>query len=100
MPGDDALRERSRPVLDRRMSRADAIIYDKPGHLIRRLDQYLQLGIPLVWVIDPEGRFVTVYQPDEMQKTLDEKDELTGEDVLPEFRCRVGNLFAVPGASA
>jgi Uma2 family endonuclease len=70
--------------------------HDKPGDLLRRLDQYLQFGISLVWVVDPEGRFLTAYQPDKMQKIFDEEDELTAEDVLPEFRCRVADFFAVP----
>ena len=39
---------------------------------------------------------VAVYQPGEFPEP-DETDELTGNSVLPEFRCRVAEFFAVPG---
>lgn len=70
---------------------------DRPGKTTRRIGQYLRRGIPLVWVIDPEDRLMTVYRPDEFPKVLDETDELLGNGVLPDFRCRVAELFSLPG---
>jgi len=70
---------------------------DRPGKTNRRIEQYLRRGIPLVWVIDPEERIVTVYKPNEFHKVLDETDQLTGNGVLPEFSCRVADLFIIPG---
>lgn len=70
---------------------------DRPGKTNRRIEQYLRRGVPLVWLIDPEDRIVTVYRPNEFHKVLDETDELTGNGVLPEFSCRVADLFALPG---
>jgi hypothetical protein len=35
-----------------------------------------------------------VYRRDGSQQTLREDDELTGEDLLPGFAVRVGDLFA------
>ena len=32
-----------------------------------------------------------------LPRVLDEADELDGNDVLPDFRCRVAEFFAVPG---
>jgi DNA-binding MarR family transcriptional regulator len=37
--GSNALRQKGRAVLHDRMSRTDDILYEKPGHLIRRLQQ-------------------------------------------------------------
>jgi Uma2 family endonuclease len=70
---------------------------DKAKQLNRRVDQYLRRGVPLVWEINPRQTTVTVYKPNEFHKILDETDELTGNGVLPEFSCRVADLFALPG---
>ena len=70
---------------------------DKPKQLNRRVDQYLRRGIPLIWMIYPDQRIVYVHRPTEFNKVLDESDELTGNGVLPEFSCRVADLFALPG---
>lgn len=72
---------------------------DRPGKTNRRIEQYIRRGIPLVWLVDPEDRTVTVYRPDEFHKVLDETEELTGNGVLPDFACRVAELFALPGRS-
>lgn len=70
---------------------------DTTKQLNRRMGQYLRRGVPLVWLIDPDDRTVTVYRPNEFHKVLDETDELTGNGVLPDFSCRVADLFALPG---
>jgi Uma2 family endonuclease len=51
----------------------------------------------MVWVIDPESRTLTVHRPERSPVELTEGQDLTGEDVLPEFRCRVADLFFMPG---
>ena len=58
-----------------------------------RLDDYWKVHIPLIWVVNPETRTVTVYSRGASFVRLGEDDELTGGDVLPGFRCRVGDLF-------
>jgi Uma2 family endonuclease len=57
------------------------------------VEEYLRVGVKLVWVISPESRTVRVHRPDSSDTRLHEDDELTGEDVIPGFRCRVGDLF-------
>jgi Uma2 family endonuclease len=73
---------------------------DQTTKTTRRLGQYIKRGVPLVWLVDPEVRSVTVYRADRYPQVLDETDELTGEEVLPDFRCRVAEFFAVPGATS
>lgn len=69
--------------------------WDSPGKVNRRIGQYLRRGVPLVWLVDPEPRIVTVYQPAKEHYTRDETEELTGEDVLPELRLRLVDLFTL-----
>jgi Uma2 family endonuclease len=58
-----------------------------------KVRHYLTHGVRMVWVVDPELRIVTVYRSKELARTLEETDTLSGEDVLPGFRCRVADLF-------
>jgi Uma2 family endonuclease len=73
---------------------------DRHGKTLRRIEQYHKRGVPLVWLVDPEELTVTVYRPNEFPKVLDETDELTGNGVLPDFTCRVADLFTLPGSPA
>lgn len=73
---------------------------DRDGQIIRRVEQYHRRGVPLVWVVDFEDLLVTSYRPNEFPKVLDETDTLTGNGVLPDFSCKVAELFALPGPAA
>jgi Uma2 family endonuclease len=55
---------------------------------------YLKHGVRMVWVVDPDLRIVTVYRSSELARTFEETDTITGEDVLPDFSCRVADVFA------
>ena len=59
-----------------------------------KLCEYFACGVRMVWVIDPEAQSVTVYRQADEGRVLWENATLSGEDVLPEFSCRVGDLFA------
>ena len=54
---------------------------------------WLNHGVRLVWVVQPESRTVDVYRPDEEIATLGERDSLDGLDVLPGFTCDVSAVF-------
>ena len=69
---------------------------DKAKHVTRKITDYLKNGIDLVWLIDPEARTVTVYRRDRGQYLVEESGELTGDDVLPDFRCKVADFFYLP----
>ncbi len=72
---------------------------DLATELYAKIDDYLQAGVSLVWVVDPETRVVEVYRSDGTASRLRETDELLGEDVLPGFRCRVADLFPARAAA-
>ena len=54
---------------------------------------WLNHGVRLVWVVQPETRTVDVYQPNEPIATLGEQDAIDGLDVLPGFTCEVSAVF-------
>jgi Uma2 family endonuclease len=57
--------------------------------------QYLASGTQRVWVLSPSSRLVTVYGAGGTKDEYGADDELDGGDVLPGFRARVADLFAV-----
>jgi Uma2 family endonuclease len=67
---------------------------DRVIDLEDKLDDYRDAGIPLVWLVYPPTRKVRILRPEGPPTELGPDDELTGEDVLHGFRCRVADLFA------
>jgi Uma2 family endonuclease len=61
-----------------------------------KVEEYLTAGVQLVWVLVPSTRTVLVYRPSGPGTILRASDELSGEDVLPGFRCRVSDIFQPP----
>jgi Uma2 family endonuclease len=53
--------------------------------------------VALVWLVDPEGRTVTVYRNGQLPQVLEGEDELACEEMLPGFRCRTADFFYLPG---
>ena len=62
----------------------------------REIHEYLRAGVPLVWVINPPTQVVRIHRPGGSLTDLEGQQELTGENVLPGFRCRVADLFPQP----
>ena len=59
---------------------------------------WLNHGVRLVWVVQPETRTIDVYRSDEPIATLGDEDSLDGLDVLPGFSCEVSAVFGPPPA--
>lgn len=66
---------------------------DHFSRIQKKVGHYLAKGVRLLWVVDPEDRSVTVYRPDRPMQILGEADTLSGEEVLPNFTCRVADLL-------
>ena len=62
--------------------------------LAQKVSLYLETGVRMIWVVDPERRTVRVYRLDGSELLLSENDTLHGEDVLPGFRLPVAEIFA------
>jgi Uma2 family endonuclease len=58
-----------------------------------KIDAYLAAGVPLVWVVSPRRRTVTVHAPGDEPVLLDVRQELSAEPHLPGFRVPVRRLF-------
>ncbi len=66
---------------------------DEVYDLELKVEEYLRAGVRLVWVIHPEIRTIQVIRTDGSGLRLRAGSELSGEDVLPGFRCPVDALF-------
>ena len=69
---------------------------DLSSRTIKKIEEYLQAGVSLVWIVDPAMRTVQIHRKDGSIVELHENDELTGEDVLPGFRCLVSDILPPP----
>lgn len=59
-----------------------------------KVQEYLDAGVRLIWVLNPDLQSIKVYEGDSGRTfSLSAKDELTGGNVVPGFRCPVSSLF-------
>ena len=58
-----------------------------------KVEEYLNNGFALVWVVEPGTKTVTIHRADGSLARLHAKDEITGETALPTFRCKVAEFF-------
>ena len=61
--------------------------------LEEKLEDYRKVGVPLIWVIYPNSRRVRVYRSNGLTSLLNEDDDLSGEDIIPGFRCPLHAIF-------
>lgn len=59
---------------------------DRFSAVMRKADDYLRAGTPLLWVIDPEGRTAAIFRPGRSPQLIGEDGILDGEEILPGFR--------------
>jgi Uma2 family endonuclease len=70
--------------------------HDTVYELDEKLLDYQQAGVRLIWVVNPQLRIVRIFHSDGSITQLAEKDDITGEDVLPGFSCPVREFFLTP----
>jgi Uma2 family endonuclease len=61
--------------------------------VVENLELYLESGVAVVWIVDPDLRNVTVYRPGQIETLFAASQELAGDPELPGFRVRVSDLF-------
>ena len=59
----------------------------------QRVHEFLKVGCPLVWVINPNSRMAAIYRKDGPVVEIDENAELVSEDVLPGFHCKLAEVL-------
>lgn len=58
-----------------------------------KVDEYLDAGVRLVWVIAPSNHTAKIDGNDGSVSQVDATAQLSGDDVLPGLNCQVGDLF-------
>jgi Uma2 family endonuclease len=66
---------------------------DRASEVAAKVQGWLDAGCRMVWVVDPDNLTVTVYRHRDQVAILKSSDMLVGDDVLPDFTVRVGNIF-------
>lgn len=66
---------------------------DRPKEVGRKIGEFLECGVPLVWLIDPKKETVTVYRSLSDTQRFSSSDTITAEPVLPGFSCIVSRFF-------
>jgi Uma2 family endonuclease len=67
---------------------------DRFDDVLEKVEEYLLAGCRLVWVALPRTQTILVCHSTREAKILHGDDELNGEEVLPDFACRVKEIFA------
>jgi Uma2 family endonuclease len=66
---------------------------DRPHDTRERLDDYFRASVPVVVVIDPQKKCAVIHRPSVTPVILDGDDAvLEIDDVLPGFRCSLGEI--------
>lgn len=60
----------------------------------RKLKDYFEAGVRLVWYIDPDTRTAKAYTAPAKWTDIGLDGSLLGEDVLPRFELSLAKLFA------
>jgi Uma2 family endonuclease len=58
-----------------------------------KIDEYLQAGVLLTWIVDPRRQTVHVYRADGSVGRLTPTDRLSGEEILPGLELSVPELL-------
>jgi Uma2 family endonuclease len=67
---------------------------DRPSEIRRKTAEYLEKGVPIVVVIDPEESTITMSRPAAPSITLRSGNDLLDlSEVIPGFRCHLREIF-------
>lgn len=66
---------------------------DSMKTLREKMQEYLESGLQLGWLIDPKGKTVEIYRANREVEVLQSPINLSGEDVLPNFVLDLQKVF-------
>lgn len=66
---------------------------DRLTTLKRKMEEYLENGAQLGWLIDPQSREVTIYRPQQPPEVLENPAQLSGEAVLNGFVLQLAEIW-------
>lgn len=64
-----------------------------PQEMEKKLDEYFEAGVRLVWYIYPETKTARMYTARDKMVEIDQQGQLDGGDVITGFAVRLGELF-------
>jgi Uma2 family endonuclease len=67
--------------------------YDKLSDIAETIEEYLDCGVKVVWIVDPRLETVTIHRPSADPVMVNRSQELVGGKDLPGFRCQVSDIF-------
>jgi Uma2 family endonuclease len=65
----------------------------RPAVEQKRIQDYLDAGVRILWVVHTEARSATIYHADGSARLVRESDALLGDPVLPGFTLPLARLF-------
>jgi Uma2 family endonuclease len=68
--------------------------HDTVEEINEKIDDWLESGVQMLWIVDPFRRTVTIHQPGHDPALLGERAILEGDPTVPGFRCPVAEIFA------
>lgn len=66
---------------------------DRVGEVHEKFEAWIRACVKMVWIVWPNTRTVDVQGPDLESITLRDEDSIDGQDVVPGFCCKVGDVF-------
>lgn len=66
---------------------------DTHERVVEKIQEYLDAGTALVWIVDPDLRTVTVHRPGEEPQLFNAKQVIGDEPILPGLRLAIADLF-------
>lgn len=72
---------------------------NRHGQVARKVAQYLNASVRIVWVVDPPAQEVTVYAPGIEPSVVGAEGTLDGGEALQGLSIKVAELFRKPGGA-
>lgn len=66
---------------------------DKQDEVTSKVREYLDVGVALVWVVEPVFQTVTVYRTNERPQLFSGTDILSGDPLMPGLQFKVDQIF-------
>lgn len=66
---------------------------DRWVKVMLKMAEYLEAGVSVVCIVDPNEQTISVYRPDESAKILSAESSLTLPDILPGFSVPIRKFF-------
>jgi Uma2 family endonuclease len=67
---------------------------DRPKRVRSKMQKWIDNGVQLAWLIDPDKRSVSVYRPGSEPQTLSDPDKITGEGPVAGFVLDLASIWA------